>query len=1046
MMKKIYLTGLFLVIMFVSNMGQTNKVVPAGSGTEADPYQISSLANLSWLMQNSSKWNKHYIQTANINASETATWDDADDNNDGDLFNDANDLTSEGSNNGWLPIGNETDFFSGVYNGNGYKINGITINRPSAKYIGVFGSIRTDFGLCQVKNLGVTDVNIIGGGYTGGFTGGSNAAYILNCYSEGIVVSTSNIGYVGGFIGYNYNGAITEKCYAKVNVTFNGTEDGDAHIGGFVGRNRNPNSTINECFCTGNVTTTGNIRRVGGFAGQQAFGKITNCYSTGKVNYKGARTDPQAGGFCGRSYSDTLMNCYSTGKFVAENLSDAHIRGFLGSNNDNNFYANNFLDTVASGCNGKKIAVAVIGKTTTEMQTESTFINWDFNNVWMIVGTDYPVLQALYNIDDTDAPTPNPMTFDSLPIAIGYNKITMTATTATDRSGVQYYFECLTPGGHSSNWQDSPIYVDSNLIGGTEYFYKVKARDNSKNKNETDFSEAASATTDKAPALLYIEKNGICAMEAEHAIVSANGDVTNSGDPMKWYADTVQAGYAGSGYMTTVDGVAPNATWNNGTELSWEVEIKNAGEYFLAVRRIALTLGDDSGFYGVDGNPKYAGDRAFEGAAITFAWVRGNSSLGTLTAGKHKIQIRRREAGFIVDRVMIAKNENDLPADGSNEIGPAESLPGMEIPAPNFIVAPHAISETKIEMTADNPTGKIVKFFFECLSDANHNSGWISSPTYLDTSLIPGTEYRYRVKGVDKNKYETDYSAEATAKTLGPEPAVFNEVNGICVMEAEKAIVSQNNDSTWFTQPKVPLMWEKDSTVTGFAGSGYMTTENNVALNADWNNGTELTWIVNITTNGKYYIAIRRNNNNDSNSETAKPGVDGVEKAYSAFWGSVNEFTWVHGPSLDSLDAGIHKIQIRRREDGLMIDRVMIATNSDAFPADGSNEVGPAESPVTSINRSDRNYDIPNNYVLRQNYPNPFNPTTVIEFTLPKQEDVKLSVYNTLGEKVADLVNGRMSAGYHSVNFNATNIASGIYIYRITAGNFVALKKMMLIK
>jgi hypothetical protein len=84
--------------------------------------------------------------------------------------------------------------------------------------------------------------------------------------------------------------------------------------------------------------------------------------------------------------------------------------------------------------------------------------------------------------------------------------------------------------------------------------------------------------------------------------------------------------------------------------------------------------------------------------------------------------------------------------------------------------------------------------------------------------------------------------------------------------------------------------------------------------------------------------------------------------------------------------------------------------------------------------------------VLRQNYPNPFNPTTVIEFTLPKQEDVKLSVYNTLGEKVADLVNGRMSAGYHSVNFNATNIASGIYIYRITAGNFVALKKMMLIK
>jgi hypothetical protein len=85
-------------------------------------------------------------------------------------------------------------------------------------------------------------------------------------------------------------------------------------------------------------------------------------------------------------------------------------------------------------------------------------------------------------------------------------------------------------------------------------------------------------------------------------------------------------------------------------------------------------------------------------------------------------------------------------------------------------------------------------------------------------------------------------------------------------------------------------------------------------------------------------------------------------------------------------------------------------------------------------------------FALEQNYPNPFNPTTVINFSLPKASDVQLSVYNILGEKITELVNGKMVAGNHSVNFNATNLASGMYIFRIQAGNFVSVKKMMLLK
>jgi hypothetical protein len=89
---------------------------------------------------------------------------------------------------------------------------------------------------------------------------------------------------------------------------------------------------------------------------------------------------------------------------------------------------------------------------------------------------------------------------------------------------------------------------------------------------------------------------------------------------------------------------------------------------------------------------------------------------------------------------------------------------------------------------------------------------------------------------------------------------------------------------------------------------------------------------------------------------------------------------------------------------------------------------------------------IPIKYALEQNFPNPFNPTTVIHFSIPKQSNVKLSVYNLLGEKVAELVNGDFSAGNYEVNFNASNLASGMYVYRISAGSYTSVKKMLLLK
>lgn len=90
--------------------------------------------------------------------------------------------------------------------------------------------------------------------------------------------------------------------------------------------------------------------------------------------------------------------------------------------------------------------------------------------------------------------------------------------------------------------------------------------------------------------------------------------------------------------------------------------------------------------------------------------------------------------------------------------------------------------------------------------------------------------------------------------------------------------------------------------------------------------------------------------------------------------------------------------------------------------------------------------DVPTKFSLDQNYPNPFNPTTNIRFAIPEAGNVVLKIYNIAGEEVATLVNRQMNAGYHSVNFNASGLASGMYIYRLQSHNYVQTNKMMLMK
>jgi hypothetical protein len=100
--------------------------------------------------------------------------------------------------------------------------------------------------------------------------------------------------------------------------------------------------------------------------------------------------------------------------------------------------------------------------------------------------------------------------------------------------------------------------------------------------------------------------------------------------------------------------------------------------------------------------------------------------------------------------------------------------------------------------------------------------------------------------------------------------------------------------------------------------------------------------------------------------------------------------------------------------------------------------------PLTAVEHP--HAEVPLSYALDQNYPNPFNPITTIEFALPREEFVSMSIFNLLGEKVATLVSEDRNAGHHAVTFDAANLPSGVYVYRISTSRFSQARFLLLLK
>jgi len=191
-MKKILTSSLVILLaMSASLLAQTATAPSFGNGDPDSSYQISTLEHLFWITENTDKWDKSYIQTANIDAFSTSGWD---------------------NNSGFSPIGNNSTQFTGSYDGDGYTINGLTIARSSTNHIGLFGY--TDG--ATIQDLGVTNVNIKGKHYVGALVGRNEGSTISNCYSTGSV--TGDAKFVGGLVGWVLDTSTVSNCYSTSTV------------------------------------------------------------------------------------------------------------------------------------------------------------------------------------------------------------------------------------------------------------------------------------------------------------------------------------------------------------------------------------------------------------------------------------------------------------------------------------------------------------------------------------------------------------------------------------------------------------------------------------------------------------------------------------------------------------------------------------------------------------------------------------------------------------------------------------------------------------
>lgn len=323
-----------------------------GKGTIKEPYLITNARELDWVRKAP---NKHFLMTQDINLSKRLGTSKAP----GEIY----------GAEGWLPIGNWDAAFTGTFDGGGFTISGLWINRGETYRVGFFGYIGDE---SIIKNLTVEIPEgevVTGRDYVGGLLGlGNTNTTLQNCRvtGGGKVTGTNNI---GGLVGYMYGSILRSAATVEVS--------GSDQIAGLVGTLHNGSAT--QSYATGQVTVSGDPGDGGGLVGKLNSGSLFQCYALGDIERAGK--NQQIGGLVGNQHGN-ITQCYAAGKVGTD---DGDRGGLSGNRSASCTLNTSFYNTTnhAEGFPGVGFGDSngVTGITSEEMQKRGTFLaaGWTFN-------------------------------------------------------------------------------------------------------------------------------------------------------------------------------------------------------------------------------------------------------------------------------------------------------------------------------------------------------------------------------------------------------------------------------------------------------------------------------------------------------------------------------------------------------------------------------------------------------------------------------------------------------------------------------------------
>ena len=407
------LIAITIIILAVILKGQTQEI-PAGNGTLMSPYQISSMGHLYWMSQNSDKWSSYFEQMNDIDASETINWND---------------------HHGWLPLGDETVAFSGNYDGGGFYINKLYINRPTTNNVGFIGQADS----CTVRNAYFANINITAEDRVGGIVG-SGIFALENVCCWGTIAGNDDI---GGLVGYAPKGTTLDECYANISI------QGVNRVGGLVG---NCQGDINECYTLGSINATS---MGGGLIGRMFGSILTDCYANMDIN----------------------VIQYPAGVVGFNEVLEAPfpIPGFEPGEARNCFWN---IDKIENGYNGAFLEL--IGKKTDLIKTKTTFteVGWDFTSIWDLDDNINESLPFLVDIPpSSEAPLSICLTQFDLTFIEG--NVVLNWETASEVNNARFIIyknnEIIgdIPGSGTTSKPIQYSFHDKMVIPGETYIYKI---------------------------------------------------------------------------------------------------------------------------------------------------------------------------------------------------------------------------------------------------------------------------------------------------------------------------------------------------------------------------------------------------------------------------------------------------------------------------------------------------------------------------------------------------------------------------------------------